>query len=103
MSLNRLTSRVLIAEDHDGLCGLYCLQLVPHAEPMWTAPRVRGTEVARALASQMKDFLDEADARGYMAIADNPLAARMCESFGMRRVESPVYAFVKGVTDGGVS
>lgn len=99
MSLNKFTSRVLVAEDETGLCGFYVLQLIPHAEPLWTAPRVRGTEVARALATQMKDYLDEADARGYMAVADNPIAARMCESFGMQRIVSPVYAFIKGVTN----
>ena len=98
MSLNRQTSRVLIAEDSDGLCGLHVLQLVPHAEPLWTAPRVRGAEVAQTLAKTMKEYLDEVDARGYLAIADNPLAAKFCESLGMYRVASPVYVFIRGVT-----
>lgn len=97
MSLNReLTLRILLVEDDEGLCGFLPLQLIPHTEPMWTAPRIRGTEVAAEMARQMKQFLDENDARGYLVIAESPFAAKICEHFGMHRVVSPVYAYIRG-------
>lgn len=92
MSLNRNTTRILVAEDEHGtLLGFYCLQLFPHAEPLWTAPSQRGTGLADQLADMMLSFLVEVRARGWMIVADSPYAAKMCEARGMRKLESPVY------------
>jgi GNAT superfamily N-acetyltransferase len=92
MALNRATSRILVAEDPHGiLSGVFTFQLIPHTEPMWVSPAYRGTDVAAQLADRMLEFLRENQARGWMIVADNPIAARMCEERGMRRVHAPVY------------
>jgi hypothetical protein len=91
MALNRFTSRVLVAEDASGIRGLIVAQLVPHVGPLWARPSERGTGLAEDMATKMFDYLVEAQARGWVVIADSPHVPPICESHGMRKVESPVY------------
>jgi hypothetical protein len=92
MSLNRLASRILIAEDTDGaLLGFFVCQYVIHTEPLWVVPSRRGGEIAEQLADQMLGYMMEIQARGWMLIANDPVAAKMAEARGMVREESPVY------------
>jgi len=92
MSLNRPTSRVLVAEDeHNELLGFIVMQLVPHTEPLWVRPSQRGTEVANELADRMLSFMIEIQARGWMLVASNDIIAKMAEARGMVRETQPVY------------
>lgn len=92
MSLNRNLTRILAAEDDDGvLRGFMVLQFTPQAGPLWIAPRSRGTGVAEELADRMLSMLIESKARGWFVIADSPHSAALCESRGMVRIKSPVY------------
>ena len=94
MSLNRLTSRILVAERDAVIVGFYCLQLIPHVEPMYVRPQERASGIAEELDNRMQEFLTESRARGYMAICEHPIAARMCEERGMVKVAAPVYVSV---------
>jgi hypothetical protein len=92
MSLNRPTSRVLVAEDEYGdLLGFIVMQLVPHTEPLWVRPSKRGGEIANELADRMLTFMMEIQARGWMLVASNDVIAKMAEERGMVRETSPVY------------
>ena len=92
MSLNRPTTRILLAEDAEGkLAGFSILQMVPHLEPLWVAPSQRASGLAESLADQMVDFMVSIQARGWMVVAESPFAARLCEREGMVKVEVPVY------------
>jgi len=90
-SLNKNTSRVLVAEDDGGLKGFYVLQMFPHVEPLWVAPSQRGTTLANDLADTMLEFLISVRARGWMLIAENSLVERMALERGMKKLEYPVY------------
>ena len=99
MSLNRQTSKILVAEDADGkLYGFQVLQLVPHVEPLYVAPSARATGLAEELVERMVKFLGEVQIRGYLATAESPFAAQLCEKHGMAKLEYPVYAKV-GMTE----
>lgn len=99
MSLNRATSRILVAEDADRkLLGFQVLQLVPHVEPLYVAPSARATGLAEELVERMIKFLGEVQIRGYLATAESPFAAQICERHGMTKLEYPVYAKV-GMTE----
>jgi GNAT superfamily N-acetyltransferase len=63
---------------------------------MYVSDDWRGTGVAEVLADEMHDFLSSVKCRGIVVIADNPIVARMAESHGMKKVESPVYIMVGG-------
>lgn len=91
MSLNPNTSRIRIAEDDDGLVGFHVLQMVPHAGPLFVAPRARATGIADKLADDMLEFLTEVHARGWIVIAESEHAKKLCEARGMTLVEHPVY------------
>jgi len=84
-------SIAIVAKDEDGIAGFFILRSIPHAEPMWIRPDLRKTSLAMSLASGMEQFLKETSTHGVVVIADNPVVQRMCESFGMRRVDSPVF------------
>jgi len=95
MSLNRATSRILVAEDSEGkLVGFQVLQLVPHVEPLYVAPSARATGLAEELVERMVKFLGEVQIRGYLASAESPFAAQLCEKHGMTKLDYPVYAKV---------
>ena len=93
--LNIPTSKVLGAFQDDRLVEFIVLQLFPMLGPM---VRVDNTlrdngETSRALANGMETFLEENDARGWMAICDSPVTERICQRHGMQKVESPVYVW----------
>jgi len=89
--LYRGTTRVLVAEDAEGICGAICLQMLPHTEPLIVERRVYGKGVAEGLADRMVAMLTELRVAGYMVVAENPLAVKLCEDHGFKRVECPVY------------
>lgn len=93
MSLNRMTSRIRLAEDpaSGAILGFHVFQLIPSAGPLWVAPAARGSGIAAQLADDMLTFFAECDARGWIVVATNPSAAQLCEARGMRKVKSPVY------------
>jgi hypothetical protein len=93
MSLNRNTSRVLIAE-RDGVMAFHVFQLVPFCGPLFVPPSMRGTGVAEELADKMLGFLTDIQARGWLVTAESQHAAKLCEERGMERVQSPVYVMV---------
>ena len=93
MSLNRNTTRALIAESPDGVIqGFNIFQMIPFLGPLYVLPSARGTGIAEDLSAKMVDFMQEVQARGYIAIAQSPHAVKLCENLGMKKVESPVYA-----------
>ena len=96
MSLNRLTSRILVAEDGERIVGFSCVQFFPGVGPLYVRPKVRGSGVAEELADRTMAFLVDAQARGWIVVADSPHTVKLCEDRGMKPIEAPVY-----VTPGG--
>lgn len=91
--LNTEVARVLGAFDGGSLIEVFAIQLFPLLGPL---VRVDNTyrdngEVSRVLAQEMEEFLATNEARGCLAIADSPVTERLCQRFGMRRLESPVF------------
>lgn len=94
------TCRVLGAWEDGRLIQSFTIQLFPVLGPMLKHDNLHrdNGEVSRTLANKMQEMLDEANARGYMVVADNPVTGRLCERHGMTRVVSPVYvAAAKGI------
>jgi hypothetical protein len=91
ISLNRWTSRVLLAEDAEGIVGFHVFQLIPYTGPLYVRPSARGTDVAAKLADDMLTFLAEAQVRGFIVIADSPFSAKLCKDRGMTELKSPVF------------
>lgn len=91
MSLNRPTTRVLVAEHEGRLAGFFVFQLVPHAGPFYVRPDLRGSEIGNELADRMAEFFAETHARGVVIVADNPISAQMCIERGMLKVQQPVF------------
>lgn len=91
-SLNRNTSRILVAEDAAGeLLGFEVFQLAPFVGPLYLRPSARGAGLAEQLSDRMFEFLAETKARGWMVTAASHHAAKICEAHGMTKIEMPVY------------
>ena len=90
-SLNRQTTRILVAEDEGKLAGFLVLQLFPHLEPLYVDKDHRATGLAEELSDRMIKFMTEAGARGWISIADSPHAEALCKREGMTLVKSKVY------------
>jgi GNAT superfamily N-acetyltransferase len=91
MSLNRFLSRILLAEEEEGIVGFHIFQAVPYAGPLWVRPSVRGKGIAEKLADDMLTFLAEIHVRGFLVIADSPHSAKLCRERGMTELKSPVF------------
>jgi hypothetical protein len=85
------TCYVIGAFDGIELVGFFAMQLHPFLGPLWTSPDHRSGEVSRRLAEDMDKFMAACQARGVITIADSPVSARLCERYGMVKIESPVY------------
>jgi hypothetical protein len=94
MSLNRHLTRIRVAEQDGKIVGLYVLQHIPHVEPLLVDRDQRGSGVAEQLADDMQNFLTEVKARGFMAICEHPVAAKMCKARGMLKTPYPVYVSI---------
>lgn len=94
MSINRELSRIRVAERDGKIVGLYVLQHIPHVEPLLVDRAEYGNGVAEQLADDMQEFLTEVHARGFMAVCEHPIAAKMCEARGMQKIPYPVYISV---------
>lgn len=92
------TNRVLGAFTDDGtLYETLTFQMYPMLGPMVKHVEASDSgEVSRQLAATMYDFLIESSARDFMAVANSPVTARICQRFGMGKVEAPVYAMRPG-------
>lgn len=82
---------VLAAFDEEGLAGFHVLQMRAHVEPLYVRPSLRGTGLAMQLSGEMKQFLEDTGTGSYIVIADSPVAVRLCDMHGMKRIPSPVY------------
>lgn len=92
MSLNRNTSRILLAENEaEELLGFHVFQMMPYAGPLYVIPSARGTGIADTLVVKLLEFLAAAEVRGFIAIAQSKHAERVCVEIGMTPVEAPVY------------
>jgi hypothetical protein len=89
------TCRVMGAFDGPALIAFFGMSLLPVLGPMWVDSDHRDGAASHALAQKMAEFMMEAGARGAMMIADSPVSARMAERFDMKRVENPVYEYVR--------
>jgi len=89
-SLNRYTSRILIAERGNEF-AFHVFQLVPYCGPLYVPRSMRGQGIAEDLADKMMEFLVENNARGWLVTAESAHAAKLCETRGMMRVPCPVY------------
>jgi len=90
-SLNQATSRGLGIFDGEQLVGFCVLQLFPLLGPLWLDPTYRGQGLAEQVADKILEFLNETNARGYIAIADSPHTNKLCERIGMHKLDSPVF------------
>jgi hypothetical protein len=102
MSLNRATTRVLVAEDDGELKGLLVFQMLPYLGPLFVVPSARGSSVPDIMLAEMRKFLAAVDARGWVVEAESPHTVALCERWGLQRMPSPFYAFPDpgGVGDG---
>jgi hypothetical protein len=97
--LNREMSRILIAERDGNIIGFSVLQMLPFAGPLFVERNHRGSGIADKLAADTINYLVDCNARGWFVIADSPHVPKLCERFGMEKVQSPVY-ITKGIGSG---
>ena len=84
-------TRARVARDDDGeIVGAFVLQMFPMLGPVFT---VHGTDkrLFRDMMCDMRSFLHESKARGWMIVAENPRIAELCEGLGFVKETNPVY------------
>ena len=86
--------RVMGAWEDGHLVEFLTIQLVPMLGPMVRVDNTKrdGGEVSRELVDRLYNYLEDAGARTYLVVADNPFTARLCERHQMDKVNSPVYS-----------
>lgn len=79
-----------VFDDQGDLIAFNVAQKIAYVGPMWIDPDFRGSGVAEELADKMA-ILMASSGSTFIVVADNPASAKLCEKFGMKKVESPVY------------
>ncbi len=100
--LNLDTCRVLAAFDEEGkIVEFFVLQLFPLLGPLLRVDNEArdAGDTTRSLVTKMQEYLEAEEARGFLAVADSPVTKRLCERFGMQKLKSPVYGFMRGEVD----
>jgi hypothetical protein len=87
----RRNSLVLAVFDENGLAAFNALQAIPHPEPLWVRKDLRGSGLGAELAAEMVQFMKDTDTGGFMCVAETPEVEELCKSFGMSKIEKPVY------------
>src|SRR6266404_2428643 len=81
-------SRIATASFNNEIIGFYCLQLLPHAEPMWIKPEWKGSKIWIRLAAMVDTARQN---KKTFIVAENEESKRMCMAMGLKRVEFPVF------------
>ena len=81
--------RIAVAEDEHGMVkGALTLQLVPHAEPLFSVdPKVN----LFALRGLIDDLFAQYPMPGYLILAETPESARLAELNGMTEVQGKLF------------
>src|SRR5882724_8266145 len=95
MAWNKETTMVRVAEDEKGIAAFFPVQLIPHTEPLYVREDIRGNGIADHLADDVIEWLNQIGVRGWMAIAQHPAAAKMCEVRGWKKLDAPVYMVMR--------
>jgi ribosomal protein S18 acetylase RimI-like enzyme len=91
MPLSEVASRVRAVEREGKIIGFCVLQFVPYCGPMYIEPEYRGAGIAERLADEMKGFMEESEARGWIATAESAHARKLLEDRGMHLLTLPIY------------
>lgn len=91
--LNKAHARARVAIDGNGkVLACLAVQLLPHVEPLWVSPELRGTGLAAALVNDVASLLTAVNPPILYLIADSPFSERLAKAHGMSKIECPVYA-----------
>lgn len=74
-----------VAFDGEDVVGFVLYQLIPHTEPLWVAPKYRGTGLAAELADEAVKFADAVGA-GYMCLSSSPAVVEIAKEHKMREI-----------------
>jgi hypothetical protein len=86
-----LTAIYAAFNDADEIVGFHCLQLVPHAEPMWIHPDYRAKVNWREFQNGIESLFEKAEGGSYYIFPSNERVAKMCKRGGMVEVEMKAY------------
>lgn len=98
-------AKAIVAEAGNGddklVLGFQVVQFIPHAEPLWINPHVRGTGIAEGLVEETMHYVEnDCKIKRYLCTAKpGSFAARLAEKYGM--VQFPGALFVKQIPDKG--
>lgn len=90
-------AKAVVAEAGEGkdalVCGFAIVQFIPHNEPMWVHPGMRGTGVAEGLADAVTHYIEvDCHIKRYVCVAKpGSFAARLAEKHGMRPFPGLLY------------
>lgn len=90
-------AKAVVAEAGEGkdalILGFTLVQFVPHNEPMWVHPGMRGTGVAEGLAEAVIHYIEvDCHIKRYLCVAKpGSFAARLAEKHGMRPYPGTLY------------
>jgi len=94
MLLNPATTRARVAMEGEKILGFMVIQLIPMIGPTRISNSLlphSGGVVFKHMLGDVLDFMDEAEARGYVVICENPGIEKICKVLKMEKLEDPVY------------
>ncbi len=84
-------NEAIIAEMGAEIVGMWALNLVPHAGPLWVAPGWRGHGIAQNMGKVLDNIAQGLGVEGYFSFPSNPDSVRVMERLGMTFLPWKVY------------
>lgn len=80
-------STAIVAEDEGEIVGFWCLELVPHAGPLYVSPIYRGKGLHKELMAEMeKKLMNHQRGTGFYVFSDTERTDHICEQAGMKEM-----------------
>lgn len=85
------SNAAFIAEADGKIIGLFGLNLVAHAGPVWVDAEWRGKRIADEMAQQLMKAAEAAGAKGFLMFPSNPQSESLAKRMGLVPVAVKVY------------
>ncbi len=84
-------NEAIVADAGGEIVGMWALNLVPHAGPLWVAPEWRGRGIAQAMGAALDPVAQGLGMPGYFAFPSNMGAVHVMEKLNMEALPWKVY------------
>lgn len=91
--LNPDLSYAYVVKEDGEIIGFTILQMIAHCGPQYVNPINRGNGITEDMARAVIEKARDVGLKGFMVIADSPYTSKLCDEFGLEKINNPTYFY----------